>query len=271
MTTENTGSVGGADDLDLFEAEATGQPVTRSTTVPEKFKGKTVEDMIQIALNAEKKISEQGKEVGTLRRMADEILQLKARPNTTTQKTEIEKHLPITVDALLNDPEKALRGAVDSSELAKRAMAAEERVARLEARITETEFVSKHKSFAEDLENPDFKVWVAKNEVRQVLGQAAANQNFTAAKNLWDMWEEHKELTSAVPHSESTKSVNKRVPGTVKAGPGENTSSEKIYSRAKLMALNMKALDGDQASLARWNDPVFQENRMRAYAEGRVK
>src|SRR5882672_1471260 len=100
MSTENTGSTGGADDLDLFEAEATGQPVkTQSTTVPDKYAGKGVEDLIKMHQNAEKLISRQGQDVAQMRRLADQLLDLK---KPTTQ-TTIE-HQPVTVDQLLNDP-----------------------------------------------------------------------------------------------------------------------------------------------------------------------
>jgi hypothetical protein len=265
MTTDNTGATGAADDLDLFEAEATGQPVTKSETKPSKYEGKSVDDLIQMHQNAEKLISRQGAEVAQVRRMADEILQLK---KPTTEVKQIA-HQPVTVETLLNDPEKALTSAVNSSELAVRATRAEARVDSLERKLSEQDFVTKHSSFADDVSNPEFITWTQKNEVRRTLGAAAAANNFEAAKNLWDMWEEHKELVGAKTTDTKAKA---KVPTGVRQSSTELTSTGKPnLSRSKLMELRAKVEQGDPAAVARWKDPEFQRRMITAYAEDRVK
>src|SRR5580698_10828950 len=138
MTTESTGPTGGADDLDLFEQEATGQPSsTSSTTVPDKYTGKSVEDLIKMHQHAERLISKQGQEVALVRRLADTLIDLK-KPTPQTK----EEHKPVTVDQLLNDPEKALHSAVNSSPLVQRTAEAEARVSRLESNIAQRTFVT---------------------------------------------------------------------------------------------------------------------------------
>lgn len=266
MTTEAAGSAGGADDLDLFEAEATGQAASTSSTIPDKYTGKTVDDLIKMHQNAEKVISRQGQEVSQIRRLSDEILNLK---KPTTQATEERK--PVTVEALLNDPEKAIRDAVANSDVGKRAENAEARVVALEAGITERDFVSKHKEFAADINDPAFTTWVNKNPLRQALANRTAQKDFTAATNLWDLWEEHKEIIGGKPGTQVAGGDKRTVPSTVKASPSENLRGKPTYSRAKLMELRMKVQAGHPASLARWNDPHFQEKLNNAYAENRVK
>lgn len=272
MTTDSAGPAGTASDLDLFESEATGQPVHKSTKAPsDKYEGKSVEDLIDMHRNAERVIGRQSQEIGTLRRVSDQILDLK-RPTTETKKEEPRQ--PVTVDQLLNDPEKALQGAVNNSEVARRAERAEQRVSDLEASITETHFVSKHKNFAQDLEDPSFKDWVAKNPVRVGLGNAAAQRDYKAASALWDLWEEHKELAGAKPAAKDTQTTQnpaRKVPSTVKGSPSEGIPSEAVYSRAKLLELRIKVQQGDPAANARWSDPEFQRRMHQAYAEQRVK
>jgi hypothetical protein len=271
MTTESAGSAGGASDLDLFESEASGQPVTTSTTtVPSKYEGKTVDDLIKMHQNAERLISRQGEEVATVRRMADEILQLK---KPTTQTTEERK--PVTVDALLNDPEKTINQALEQSPLAARARAAEERAARLEAELAETKFSGTHKPelVARDLNDPAFLEWVNKQPLRQALASEAAKKNFVAAKNLWDLWDEHQELVGSRQQTQNTGNTGARqkVPNTVRSSPNDMTQKGKPnWSRAKLMELREKVAQGDPVSLARWNDPAFQTRMHEAYAEKRV-
>lgn len=275
MTTENTGNTGGASDLDLFESEATGQPnsTETTTTTPSKYEGKTVDDLIKMHQNAEKLVSRQGSELGQMRRMADEILQLK---KPTTQTTE-ERRTPVTVDALLNDPEKAISAALENSPLARRAQAAEERAARLEARLTETEFASKHTNVDKDVSDPAFLEWVNKNSLRQALAANAAKEGdpnrFVAAKNLWDLWDEHKELVGSASQTTTQTGGTKvrSIPsGTVKSAPAE-AKGKPIWSRTKLMELRFKVADGDPAALERWNDKGFQDRMHEAYTDKRVQ
>lgn len=266
MMTEESGSAGAADDLDLFEAEATGQPVTKPTTIPKKYEGKTVEDMIQMHQNLEKLNGRQGQELGQMRRMADEILQLK-KP-TTQIKEEVRQ--PVTVETLLNDPEKTLTDTINSSDLVRRTQAAEDRVARLESKITQESFVSKFPGFADDMQDPEFTEFVQSNPARQALGTAAAKEDYNAAAALWAMWEERKDLIGTTK-DDKTQKAKVKVQSTVRPSAKTVDVAPRNWSRAKLMELRFKVADGDPASVARWNDKTFQENMHKAYAEDRVK
>jgi hypothetical protein len=282
MTTESGASGAGASDLDLFEEEATGQPnsnVVKDSPIPAKYAGKTVEELINMNVHAEKLIGRQGSELGQMRRMADEILQLK-KPAPTTQQTE--RAQPVTVDALLNDPQKAINALVEQSPLAQRAINAEQRVIQLESRLTESEFAGKGRDIQKDINDPAFLEWVNKNPLRQSLALEAAKEGsqtrHVAAKNLWDMWDEYKELTGQRDASGANRSegaarrTSSTATSTVRQAPTDFTQNKKPnWSRAKLMELRYKVADGDPAAVARWNDPTFQARMNEAYAEERVK
>lgn len=264
-------TIDAADDLDLIDAEThsdNSASNTTATTIPEKYSGKTVEDLIKMHQNAEKKISQQGADLAVQRRLSDTILGMQKTESTTAKKDEPRP--PVTVDSLLADPEKALRSAVDSSDAARRAVSAEERVARLEASMTQKEFVSKHSNFTQDLQNPEFIAWVQKNPVRASLGTAASKEDFQAATALWDMWEEHKELAGK-PKGKQAEGSRKGL-STLKPAPSSNGEQEAPrFSRAKVMELRMRVQQGDAAAVARWNDPGFQARLNQAYSEDRVK
>lgn len=281
MTTENGATGAGASDLDLFEEEATGHASTKvekGETIPAKYVGKTVEDLINMNLHAEKLIGRQGTELGQMRRMADEILQLK-KPAPTTQTTE--RAQPVTVDALLNDPQKAINAIVESSPLAQRAIAAEQRVIQLESRLSENEFASKGRDVTRDINDPAFVEWVSKNPLRQSLaveaGKEGSPNRFVAAKNLWDMWDEYKELVGgATQQGQGKKSTDagarrQSSVSTIRQAPLDTTNAKKPnWSRAKLMQLRADVADGIPSAVARWSDPGFQERMHEAYAEDRV-
>lgn len=266
MQTEHGSPSAGSDDLDLLDVAApTSTTSVTSDAVPEKYKGKTIEDMIKMHQNAEKKISLQGADLAAQRRMSDAILELKAaKPETRT--TEVTRK-PLTMEALLTNPEQAITEAVNGSDMGRRAEAAEARTASLEATIAEQSFSSKHKDFATDINDPDFIAWVNKNPLRQALANETSKKNFQAATNLWDLWDEHKELTSG---PEKAAPAAKKVPTTIKSAPTDN-KGKTIYSRAKLMELRMKVENGDEAAKARWKDQTFQNNMIQAYAEDRVR
>lgn len=265
MQTEITSPSGGSDDLDLLDADATtAHPATKenSETIPAKYAGKTVEELIQMNEESQRFIGKKSNENGQLRRMADEILNLKKPENRTT-----EERKPVTVEALLNDPETAIRNAVANSDVGRRAETAEARTAALEATIAKQAFSAKHKGFESDINDPTFIAWVNKNPLRQDLASASAKENFNAAQALWDLWDEHKELVGS---KDEPVAPSKKVPATVRSSPVENRGKT-IYSRSKLMALRMKVEDGDPAAVARWKDQRFQDNMIQAYAEDRVR
>lgn len=265
MTTASGASGAGADDLDLFETEATRQPVEKVTAIPAKYAGKSVEDLINMHQNAEAELGRKGNELGQLRRLSDEILNLR---KPTTQVTEERK--PVTVDALLNDPEKAIAQAVANSDVGRRAEAAETRVTLLENSITERDFVSKHPEFNKDIGDPDFMAWVNKNPLRQALAQRTASKDFVAAQNLWDLYDEHKELVGE-KQNDTQQASGKKVPSTVKQAPSDGSKGKQVWSHVKLMELRAKVQQGDPAALTRWNDAGFQNRMHTAYAEQRVK
>lgn len=260
MFNENDGAgSSAADDLDLFEEEATGQPSqgTKSTQTPDKYTGKSVEDLIKMHQNAEKVISRQGQEVSTLRRTSDAILELK-KPTVVTR----EESKPVTVEALLENPDKALKSVLDD-EISRRTADSTRRLENLEARISERTFMDAHPDYVNDANDPAFVEWVQKSKLRSALGAQAASNNYQAADQLWELWGEHKELT------DTKKPDKKQLPKTVRSAPA-NTSPEKRYSRAKLMELREKVANGDTAATARWTDPTFQANMIKAYQEDRV-
>lgn len=262
MSIDTNGGASASDDLFADEPADTGTSnATHAAPIPDKYKGKSVDDIIAMHRNAEKKISEQGADLAAQRRLSDKILELGNRSQPDTKHTERQ---PVTVEALLNDPDKALQSAVDSKN-----RATEERISRLESSITQKDFTAKHSSYQEDMEDPEFKSWIAKNEARQVLANESANGNFRAATSLWDMWSERKELAEGLKTSPKA-TVKPRTPSTVKATPQENHQS-RVFSRAKLMELRAKVHDGDPAATERWKDPEFQRAMIEAYDQGRVK
>lgn len=267
MTAPTAGALSAADDLELDEANPSVEHVTKTPTVPTKYAGKSVEDLIQMHQNAERALSRQGNEAGELRRLADAIITGQTQNNA---KKEAVK--PLNVQTLLDDPEQALTQALERSPVAQRQQTQEQRLNELEGQISYNEFVSKHTNYQEDASSPEFLKWVQKNHIRSQLAIRADKHDYRAAKDLFDLWDEYKEVANVddkVADIQQQRQDKLNKVRTTRSAASEGRVVAK-YSRAKLMALRMRVQDGEPDALAKWNDPQFQADMLAAYSEKRV-
>lgn len=261
-------------DFDLEFKEVTGDPVKTAldgTSLPEKYQGKSPEEIAEMHMNAEKRVSQLGNEIGQLRKLADQLLELKKE---NVKEPEKEPQKPITVDEIFSDPDLAIRKTVESSGAAQKAQDAVSRVENIERQLAIQAFEGKYPSYKQDLSDSTFQEWVQANSARQELFRRADNFDVASADALWQMWGEYKELKSITERREQAK--NKRIEAlsaarTVADSPIDTGSRAPVYSRAKLMELQTKATLGDISARSRWNDPAFQSELLKAYAEGRVR
>lgn len=262
---------GGArpDELDLELAAESHQTddkkdatTTSTTEVPDKYRGKSVEDLIQMHQNAERALSRQANELGEVRRVADQLIAVK--PDNTKK----QERKPLTVEALLENPESAIASALETSPVVERAERAEQRVNDLERKLGSAEFLTKHPDYQKDVANPQFIEWISKSKPRLALAQRADKMDFDAASDLWEMWDEYKSLTSKVTTDKANETA--RAASTVKTSPAQ-AKTKPIYSRAKLMELRLRAEDGDAVARAKLEDPGFNQRLVDAYEDGRVR
>jgi uncharacterized membrane protein len=88
------------------------------------------------------------------------------------------------------------------------------------------------------------------------------------------MWGEYKELKSLTEKREAAKEKRQealKAGKTVSDSPLDTSAKSPTYSRAKLMELQTRAHSGDLSARAKWSDPAFQQELLRAYSEGRVR
>lgn len=251
-------------DLDLaLDDTGSADPVkeTKESVVdtrPDKYKGKTVEDIIAMHMNAERKIADQGNEIGAYRKT---IMQ----PAPTVDKTK--ERVPVTVDSLVNDPDKAILDAVNHSPVADRLEKQAQQLETLERDVAYRTFASQNPAWQSDITDQEFIGWVSKNPVRVHLATLADNRDFNAATNLWGLWQEHKEIVSA---TNTKKKEQKLVEARTTRTGATETPGDTIYSAAKLMALRHRAYSGeDRAAAERLNE--IQPDLIQAYKEGRVR
>jgi hypothetical protein len=259
-------------DFDLEFQDATEKVVTPKTEeeLPEKYKGKSPVELAAMHMNAEKRLSQVGNELGTLRKLADKVLDLKKENAPPVP----EPRKPITVDEIFADPDKAIQQTIGQSEVARKAEEATTRVDDIERKLALREFESRHPSYKNDLTDPAFQDWVTGNAARVELFRRADNFDVASADALWQMWGEYRELSEV---RQKREQAAKKRQDTLAAGKtvADASTTPSIngptYSRAKLMELQTRVHSGDQAARAKWEDKTFQDELLRAYAEGRVR
>lgn len=260
-----------------LEEEATGQPSTTETatpetpTIPDKYRGKSVDDLINMHQNAERRLSQQGAELGEVRRLADQLIGIKTAPNANAPTRQIEQRKPVTVEALLENPEQVLNDTLQHSPAAQKADEASRRLDQLELTVQQRDFMRQFPNYQADMQNPDFIDWVKKNPLRQQLATAAYQNDYSAANGLWSLWGEHQELAGNPKPTGTSSKAQKVKDATTQRGGAQGESATRFYSRAKLMELRAKVADGDAAAIARWNDADFQAKLVEAYDKGLVR
>jgi len=247
--------------VDNTEEVASTPPVE---AFPDKYQGKSLDEIIKMHQEAEKLIGRQAQEVGEVRKLADELikrqLESKQTPdaNVTAQEEEVD---------WFENPEKAGQKAVDKHPTVRKAEAT---LAQLEKQQFFSKLDASFPEYQQTIADPDFAQWIQASPVRLRLYAAAdTNLDFDSAAELLNTWKYVKPAPAKV-ETQVVKAVSPQVKAdreaamravAVDTGSSGNVSS-KIYKRSDLIRLQLEDPN-------RYMD--MQPEIMAAYAEGRVR
>ncbi len=222
--------------------------------LPEKYRDKSLDEVVRMHQEAEKLIGKQAQEVGEVRKLADELI----RQNLTTKQQQTRDIEP-EVDFFEN-PQKAVQKTVDSHPdiIAARQATLELKRAQIQQRLAQ-----EHPDFGDIAKNEDFANWVKSSPVRiDLFKKADAEFDYDSANELLSTYKELRAVKQkqSSDAGEATRKQNLKAAGVDVGGSGE--SSKRIYRRADLIRLKMQ----DPSRYEALSDEI-----MTAYAEGRVK
>ena len=236
-------------ELEIEEQKSFSKP-----ELPEKYRDKSLDDIVRMHQEAEKLIGKQAQEVGEVRKLADELI----RQNLGSKQQQIKQDEP-EID-FFDDPKKAVQRTVDSHPdiLAARQATLEMKRAQIQQKLA-----NEHPDFGNIAKDQDFANWVKSSPVRIELFKRAdaefdydsANELLSTYKQLRGVKKQQNEASSEVTRKQNLKAV-----GVDVGGSGE--SSRKVYRRADLIRLKMQ----DPNRYDAVSDEIMQ-----AYAEGRVR
>lgn len=244
--------VGATDNTEQVNTEAV-KAEEPEVKVPEKYQGKSVDDIIRMHQEAEKLIGKQAQEVGEVRKLADELIKhnLSAKQQTVVEEPEVD---------FFEDPQKAIRNTVDKHPdvLAARQATQEFKRMNIQQKLAQT-----HPDFQQIVQDAGFSEWVKASPIRLGLyAKADGEYDFDSANELLSTFKQLKQVqTKQVAAVDNTARQQSLKAASVDTG-GTGESSKKIYRRTDLIRLKM-------TDPARYED--LQPEIMAAYSEGRVK
>jgi hypothetical protein len=227
------------------------EPKSEEPEVPEKYRGKSVADIVKMHQEAEKVISRQGLEVGEVRKLADELLRSQLQP-----KKEVEQ--PKEVDFFEN-PQEAIRRAVETNP---EVMAAKQYAVQARQEQARQALAAKHPDFGQLLQDSEFAQWVQASKVRTALLKQADAYDVDAADELFSTFKQLRQVKQNQVQQVEKTERNKAMQAAAVDTGGSGESGRKVYRRADLIRLKMT----DPARYDSMNDEILA-----AYAEGRVK
>ena len=236
---------------DVVKAEVEAPSKEQADDLPDKYRGKSVSEIVRMHQEAEKLVGRQAAEVGELRRLADDFIKANL-PKVTDQEEDPDFFV---------DPKKAVRKAIESDSLLKEVT---EKQRQIEARLNMEALEKAHPDYSQVATSQEFQEWVGASKYRQQLfATADKNWDFDAANELFSTWKALNKAAQTSAKEERGAAVKRAsVPSGGTAGEAPESGGKKIYRRADIIRLY-------QTDPKRYE--ALQGEIMRAYSEGRVR
>jgi hypothetical protein len=236
------------------ELEIEEQKIASKPDLPEKYRDKSLDEIVKMHQEAEKLIGKQAQEVGEVRKLADELI----RQNLGSKQQQIKQDEP-EID-FFEDPKKAVQRTVDSHPdiVAARQATLEMKRTQIQQRLAQD-----HPDFGDIAKDQDFANWVKSSPVRiELFKRADAEYDYDSANELLSTYKQLRGVKKqqSEASNEATRKQNLKAVGVDAGGSGE--SSKKVYRRADLIRLKMQDPNRYDA---------LSDEIMAAYAEGRVR
>jgi hypothetical protein len=236
---------------DLTSVDTTAPP---EEDIPEKYRGKSMKEVIGMHQSAEALIGKQGSEVGDLRKVVDQYIQ---------SQTQVQAAPPEPIEEVdfFESPEKAVSQAIANHP---DVVNARQQAQEMKRSTSLNQLQQKHPDMQSVLQTPAFAEWVQASPVRMELyNRADQGFDFNAADELVSNFKERAAVAQqAVQTETAARQTAVRAASTGSATGTGNAGAKRIYRRADIIKLMKTDPDRYEA---------LNPEIMLAYQEGRVK
>ena len=228
--------------------------------LPEKFQGKSIEDIAKSYSNLEQQYGKQGNELGELRKLADSLIQKNLQESQTQSTADVIEQELSDEDFVLN-PVEAVRKVVEES-----LKPIKENLTQTKVDNTLQRIQTAHPDVSEIVNDTNFQEWIMATKPRQDMWARASNGDFDYADELFT---QYKSLASR-KDVEAENAIQRAKEEDLKAAtaisrgasPDVGSKGKPNYRRAELIRLRME----NPKRYDSLSDEIAQ-----AYAEGRVR
>ena len=243
-------------EVNEIQQEVEVEQPQEETSLPDKYQGKSLEDIVKIHQEAEKLLGRQSSEVGELRKVVDDYISSQTQSAPQPQHVEPEDDIDY-----FTDHQAAVNRAIENHPKIREA---EEYSSNYKKQSALAELNNKHPDMQDILGDPKFADWIKASKIRTQLF-VAADQEYDAdsADELFSLWKERKQVvqqTANVEKQERKQQLKAANTGNAR-GSAEGTR-KKVYRRADIIKLMRTDPERYQS---------LSEEILTAYAEGRVK
>ena len=241
-------------DEETSEEEALDNLEDSISDVPEKFKGKDVNDIIKSYTELEKDKGRMANEIGELRKLTDDILKQQLKPVTE------EKENQIDLDDFLENPNQAVTKAIDSNPTI---AALQEQIRQAKIAEQRKGFEAKHEDWKSVLDSEDFGKWVQGSTVRQkMFNEANSKYDYEVLDEVFGLYKDVRGVAKGKAEDIAASKRKQALKNTSVEKGSTGEVNKKVYRRTDLIRL--KQTDPERYSAM--NDEI-----MLAYAEKRVR
>ena len=232
------------------------QPQVEEPTLPEKYQGKSLEEVVKMHQEAEKLLGRQSSEVGELRKVVDDYIGSQTQSAPQPQHVEPEDDIDY-----FTDPQAAVNRAIENHPKIREA---EQYTADYKKQSALAALNNKHPDMQEILGDPKFAEWIKASKIRTQLFVAADQQyDADSADELFTLWKERKTVAQQTAKVEKqARKQTLKAANTGNARGSAEGSRKKVYRRADIIKLMKTDPERYQA---------LSDEILTAYAEGRVK
>jgi hypothetical protein len=244
-------------EVNEIQQEVEVEQPQEEATLPNKYQGKSLEEVVQMHQEAEKLLGRQSGEVGELRKVVDDYI------STQTQQSAPQPQTVEPEDDIdyFTDPQSAVNRAIENHPKIKEAEAYSSNYKKQSALA---ELSNKHPDMQDILGDPKFAEWIKASKIRTQLFVAADQQyDADSADELFSLWKERKVVTEQTAKVEKqARKQQIKAANTGNARGSAETTRKKVYRRADIIKLMRTDPERYQA---------LSEEILQAYSEGRVK
>ena len=260
FTPDEVGEESKKEKIEAQAPEEQVEAVQEQPELPEKYRGKSFEDVIKMHQESEKLIGKQAREVGEHRKFFDEmmkreLLQKKAQQPTDEDEDPNEK--------FFKKPTEAMDDYLANHPTIKQA---QEQALIMKAQTAQQQLQQQFPDYVQVIQTPEFKQWVDASPIRQKLyDDADGGYDVAAAAELISTWKalsgakQPEQQQAITPQSQETRTKSLKAAAVDTGAP--SMGSKKRYSRVALQ------------DLLRTNPDKYYANSdeiLLAYEEGRV-